>query len=139
MSQEHNLNTVKEIYDAVDRGDVAAILDRVTDDVSWAAEASSDAAPWYGERTDKAGVAAFFGDLAESIEISRFVPHSYAASDDDVHLLVNFAFRSLDTGREVSMTMHHHWRFRGDRVNRFRGSEDTALTAHALAGALSRR
>ena len=33
MSQQGNLTLIREIYDAVGRGDVAAILDRVTDDV----------------------------------------------------------------------------------------------------------
>ena len=44
MSQQ-NLTTVKEIYDAVGSGDIDAILDRVTDDVNWAAEAAGSAAP----------------------------------------------------------------------------------------------
>ena len=133
MSQQENLSTVKEIYDAVGRGDVAAIQDRVTDDVDWSAEAASDAAPWYGQRTGKAGVADFFGDLANSIEISEFTPHSFAAGENDVHLLVNWAFRSIATGRETSMTMHHYWRLRDGKVEQFRGSEDTELTAQTLA------
>ena len=37
MSQQDNLAIVREIYDAVGRGDVAAILDRVSDDADWAA------------------------------------------------------------------------------------------------------
>ncbi len=74
MSQQENLRIVQEIYDAVGRGDVAAILDRVTDDVDWSAEAASHAAPWYGPRTGRTGVASFFGDLADSIEITRVHP-----------------------------------------------------------------
>ena len=64
MSQQENLRIVREIYDAVGRGDVPAILDRVADDVDWSAEAESHAAPWYGARVGKAGVASFFSDLA---------------------------------------------------------------------------
>ena len=45
MSQQDNLTIIQEIYDAVGRGDVAAILDRVSDDVEWAAEAASKTAP----------------------------------------------------------------------------------------------
>ncbi len=133
MSQQENLNTVRAIYDAVGRGDVAAIQDRVTDDVNWAAQAGSNAAPWYGQRTGKAGVASFFTDLAQSIEITEFVPHSFAAGENDVHLLVDFAYRSITTGREASMTMHHYWRIREGKIEHFRGSEDTALTAQTLA------
>lgn len=133
MSQQENISTVKEIYDAVGRGDVAAIQDRVTDDVDWSAEAASKAAPWYGQRTGKAGVADFFADLAGSVEISAFTPHSFAAGENDVHLLVDWAFRSIATGRETSMTMHHYWRLRDGKVDQFRGSEDTERTAQTLA------
>jgi uncharacterized protein len=38
------------VYEAFGRGDAAAILEAATDDVGWAAEAASSAAPWYGVR-----------------------------------------------------------------------------------------
>jgi hypothetical protein len=133
MSQQDNLTIVKEIYDAVGRGDVAAILDRVSDDVDWAAEAASKAAPWYGPRAGKDGVASFFSDLATSVEISAFTPHSFAAGQGDVHLLVDWTIRPVTTGRETSMTMYHYWRLRDGKVTYFRGSEDTELTAQVFA------
>ena len=134
MSQQDNLTIVKEIYDAVGRGDVAAILDRVSDDVDWAAEAASKTAPWHGARVGKDGVASFFSALATSIEIRAFTPHSFAAGEDDVHLLVDWTFQPVGTGREASMTMHHYWRLRDGKVAYFRGSEDTELTAEVFAG-----
>jgi uncharacterized protein len=132
MSQQDNLTIVKDIYDAVRRGDVASILDRVSDDVDWAAEAAGKTAPWHGPRSGKDGVASFFTDLAASTEISAFTPHSFAAGDNDVHLLVDWTIRPAATGREVSMTMHHYWRLRDGKVTYFRGSEDTELTAAAF-------
>ena len=132
MSQQENLRIVREVYDAVGRGDVPAILDRVTDDVDWSAEAESHAAPWYGARVGKAGVASFFSDLADSIEITEFTPHSFAAGQDDVHLLVRWTFRSITTGQQASMTMHHYWRIRDGKIEHFRGSEDTEQTARIL-------
>jgi ketosteroid isomerase-like protein len=132
MSQQENLKLVNEIYHAVGQGDVPAILARVRDDVDWSAEASSDAAPWYGQRTGKAGVASFFRDLADSIEITEFNPHSFAAGDDNVQLLVHWTFRSVATGQQASMTMHHYWGIRDGKVEQFRGSEDTEQTALVL-------
>ena len=99
MSQQDNIQIVKEIYDAVGRGDVDAILERVTDDVDWAAEVAGNAAPWHGPRTGKPGVASFFNDINTSIEITAFTPHSYAAGADDVHLLVDWTFRPIANGR----------------------------------------
>ena len=40
MSADTNIKTIAQVYEAFGRGDVAAILDAVTDDVDWAAEAS---------------------------------------------------------------------------------------------------
>lgn len=137
MSEKDNLKIVKEIYDAVRRGDVAAVLDRVTEDVEWSAEAASHAAPWYGRRTGKTGVAGFFRDLSESVEITEFTPHSFAAGQNDVHLLVRWVFRSVATGRQASMTMHHYWHIRDGKIAQFRGSEDTEQTATALAAELA--
>jgi hypothetical protein len=104
VSQQENLRIVRDIYDAVGRGDVPAILDRVTDDVDWSAEADCNAAPWYGARVGKEGVASFFRDLSDSIEITEFTPQSFAAGQDDVHLLVRWTFRSITTGQQASMT-----------------------------------
>ena len=133
MSQQDNIRIVKDIYDAVGRGDLDAILERVTDDVDWAAEVAGTAAPWHGPRAGKQGVASFFEDINASIEISEFAPHSYAAAEDDVHLLVDWTFRPLANGRQTSMTMHHYWQLRDGKVAKFRGSEDSALTAEAFA------
>jgi hypothetical protein len=124
MSQQDNLTIVKEIYDAVGCGDVAAILDRVSDGVDWAAEAASKTAPWYGPRAGRDGVESFFSDLASSIEIGVFTPHSFAAGQDDVHLLVDWTIRSARTAREASMTMHHHWRICDGKATYFRSSEE---------------
>ena len=132
-NQNSNIQIVKEIYDAVGQGDLDAILARVSDDVDWAAEVAGSAAPWYGPRAGKAGVASFFDDINSSIEILAFTPRNFTAADDDVHLLVDWTFRPIATGREASMTMHHYWRLRHGKVERFRGSEDSAVTAQAFA------
>lgn len=138
MSEQDNIRIVKDIYDAVGRGDLDAILERVTDDVDWAAEVATNAAPWHGPRTGKQGVASFFEDINSSVEILEFTPHSYAGGDGGVHLLVDWTFRPLADGHRTSMTMHHYWQMRDGRVARFRGSEDSALTAEAFAREPSR-
>jgi ketosteroid isomerase-like protein len=84
-------------------------------------------------RSHGGGVASFFGDINSSIEISAFKPRNFTAGDDDVHLLVDWTFRPLATGREASMTMQHYWRLRDGMVEQFRGSEDSAVTAAAFA------
>jgi len=36
------------------------------------------------------------------------------------------------TGKSAVMHLHHWWRFDGDKVSFYRGTEDTALTACLL-------
>ena len=48
MSADANIKTIMGVYEAFGRGDVAAIVEAVTDDVDWAAEAAGTAAPWSG-------------------------------------------------------------------------------------------
>jgi ketosteroid isomerase-like protein len=133
MSASDNVTTVKAIYDAFGRADVATILESVSDDVDWATEGETGAAPWYGRRIGKDQVASFFSDLGSIVEVHEFTPLSVVANDDnEVHTLIRFGFSSRQTGREATMNLHHYWRFRDGKVEYYRGSEDTALTAAIL-------
>ena len=51
-----NLAAVQRLYAAYGRGDLAAVLDELADDVDWAAEAASRSVPWYGEFRGKSAV-----------------------------------------------------------------------------------
>jgi ketosteroid isomerase-like protein len=127
-----NLDTVKQIYEAFGRADVATILDRLADDVDWATDTTSTAAPWYGRRSGKAEVERFFQDIAGVSEVLEFTPLSFAASGEEVHTLVRYRVRFTNTGNEVEMNLHHYFRFRDGTVVYYRGSEDTAQVLAAL-------
>jgi uncharacterized protein len=134
MSADANIKTIAEVYQAFGRGDVAAILDAVTDDVDWAAEAASTAAPWYGVRHGKDAVAAFFSDFGSTMEVEEFTPVSFAANDADVLTVVRFRARSRSTGKTAQMNLHHYFKFRDGKIGYYRGTEDTAQTETVLRG-----
>ena len=134
MSADANIKVISEVYQAFGRGDVAAILDAVTDDVDWAAEAASSAAPWYGVRHGKDAVAAFFSDFGSAMDVEEFTPVSFAASDTDVLTVVRFRARSRRTGKPADMNLHHYFKFRDGKVAYYRGTEDTAQTEAVLQG-----
>jgi uncharacterized protein len=132
VSADANISTITQVYEAFGRGDVAAILDAVTDDVDWAAEAASSAAPWYGVRHGRDAVAAFFSDFGSAIEVEEFTPVSFAANDTDVLTVVRFRARSRSTGRAEEMDLHHYFKFRDGKIAYYRGTEDTAQTEAVL-------
>ncbi len=134
MSADANIKTITAVYEAFGRGDVPAILDAVTDDVDWAAEAASSAAPWYGVRHGRDAVAVFFSDFGSAMEVEEFTPVSLAANDTDVLSVVRFRARSRGTGRIAEMNLHHYFRFRDGKIAYYRGTEDTAQTETVLRG-----
>jgi hypothetical protein len=134
-----NLKTVQSIYEAFGRGDVEAILAQLTDDVDWAAESEAALAPWHGHRHGRQEVIGFFSGIAQSLQVDEFTPMTFAANDSDVLVVIRFGVTSLETGRSGSMNIHHWWRFREGKVCFYRGSEDTAMTAHLLGLDVSSR
>jgi ketosteroid isomerase-like protein len=134
MSADANIKTITEVYEAFGRGDVAAILDTLTDDVDWAAEAGSHGAPWYGVRHGKDAVAEFFTAFGSTMEVVEFTPVSVAANETDVLTVVRFRARSRSTGKAAEMDLHHYFKFRDGKIAYYRGTEDTAQTETVLQG-----
>lgn len=134
MSADANIKTIMSVYEAFGRGDVAAILDAVTDDVDWAAEADPGVAPWHGVRHGKDAVATFFADFGGAMEVEEFTPVSVAANDTDVFTVVRLRSRSRATGKTAAMNLHHFFTFRDGKIAYYRGTEDTAQTEAVLHG-----
>jgi ketosteroid isomerase-like protein len=132
MSGDVNIKTIQMVYEAFGRGDVAAILANVTDDVDWASEAAGGGAPWYGGRRGPEQVAAFFTEFGSTMEVEDFTPITFAANDTDVLAVVRFAAKVRATGRRTEMHLHHYFHFRDGKIAYYRGTEDTAQTEAAL-------
>lgn len=127
MNTDDNIKTIQAVYEAFGRGDVPSILDVVTDDVDWATETSSTAAPWYGPKRGKDGVVAFFEAFGTAMEVNDFEPLSIAGNDDGhVHTVVRFKATRRANGNAASMHLHHYFQFRDGKISYYRGSEDTA-------------
>jgi ketosteroid isomerase-like protein len=133
MGSNDNSKVILSVYEAFSRGDIETILAAVADEVDWGVETSTSVAPWYGVKRDKAGIAGFFEEFAKAMEVDEFRPITVAAQDDYVLSVVRCRCRSRATGRALDMGLHHLFGFEGGKIAYFRGSEDTAQVAEALA------
>ena len=134
MNGEQNIETARQMYEALGHGDLPAILDRVADDVDWSTDAAIPSAPWYGPRRGKDGVASFFEAVGAAQLITEFTPLAYASNGDgDVMVFIRYAFTVAATGKNVAMNMHHYWKFRDGKACYVRSSEDTAQVAAAFS------
>jgi ketosteroid isomerase-like protein len=129
MSAESNAQIIRDIYDAFTRGDVPAILERLSDDVSWGIPAmSSTEVPWHGVRHGKAGAIAFFQALGENCEFPRFEYGEIVADNGMVYAQVHFDIVIKKNGKRASADGIHCFTVQGGKVTRWYGTEDTAYT-----------
>ncbi|MBY8876184.1 nuclear transport factor 2 family protein [Actinacidiphila acidipaludis] len=126
MSADTNVATITSVYEAFGRGDVQAILNVLSEDVNWATETVSTAAPWYGVRSGKSEVRAFFEQFAAAMKVDEFTPLAFAASETDVMTVVRLKAHHRANGGNVAMQMHHWFTFRDGQIVHHRATEDTA-------------
>ncbi len=127
-----NIDTVKGIYAAFGRGDLPALLDAVSDDVSWGIESVATAeVPAYGIRNGKDGVAKFAAAWGEIGEFVKFEADDFVAAGDHVFCTLRIELAVRATGKRVKNASAQHWTLRDGKVIRWRGWEDTAATRDA--------
>jgi uncharacterized protein len=137
LARMTHLETVSEIYAAFGRGDVPAILERVSDDVRWEHWADwfphRDGIDHLAPRSGRDGVAEFFGVIG-AWEISEFEVQDLGASDSQVFAQIQIAAR-LPNGGSLRDEELHVWHFDSEgKVDHFRHYVDTAKHMAAARG-----
>lgn len=127
-----NAEIVREISDALKRGDLLAVMGHVTKDVRWAVNvADRDAAPWFPEYVGKRSLPAFFEALS-TVEFTDFTVKAVVAEGDLVITWLHVAF-TTPSGKEVDTEEVQIWQLRDGKVE----SVDTLLDTLAVAQAFT--
>jgi ketosteroid isomerase-like protein len=131
-----NEQTVKDVYAAFQRQDVAAILERVADNVDWRNDGvASSECPWNGNFSGKANVPGFFMAVGQHLDLPVFEVKAIAASGPfvAVHLRIEGTVRK--TGKGWKNDAVHFWTF-NDRgqIASYRHFNDTAAELAAWRG-----
>jgi uncharacterized protein len=129
MSEQTNEQAVRDAYAAFTRGDVAAVLAQLTDDVEWEIPQIPNV-PYTGLRRGKDAVEEFFRVLAQSEDVQAFEPYAYVSKNDMVIALGRYAARVKSNGRTAEFDWVHVFRFRGDKVSGWREYLDTLSLAN---------
>jgi len=133
MSAERNIQVVKDAYAAFSRGEIAAILDLVAEDVQWqGVKGTEGVLPQAGERRGKAGVQQFFQQVLETTLFERFEPREYIANDDTVVAIGFYAAKAKPTGRSLSSDWAMVFHFRNGKITQFREFTDSAALVRAF-------
>jgi ketosteroid isomerase-like protein len=122
-----NISTVEAIYAAFGRGDAAAILEHLSDDVAWEYQPISHDMPWIQNRRGRAGAGEFLATAAKELKFTRFEVNAIVANEHIVIALCSLEASVVRNGRQmIEVDEPHVWHFdeRG-RVVKFRHAADT--------------
>jgi ketosteroid isomerase-like protein len=119
MSDQQNLQKVKDLYAAFGRGEIAVILDALTEDVAWTATTPWNAGSSTTKFTGKAGAQQFFNELAQQFAMKAFEPQEFASSGDLVVALGRLSGGPKSGSETVDAEWAMAFWFRGDKVAKF--------------------
>ena len=128
--------TVQHIYSAFQRGDLAAILGCLAEDVEWEYGIQTPGVPWLAHRRGRHEVPGFFESMA-AFDLQRFEPKTLLEQDGGVVALIDVELTVKATGRRlVEEDEIHIWRFDSQgKVKRFAHKVDTHQHWLACGGA----
>jgi ketosteroid isomerase-like protein len=130
MADNETVAVVKTAFEAFQRGDIPAVLERMADDVHWETLAAAGV-PFSGVRRGKTGVAEFFRQLSESEEVQLFEPQEFIAQGERVAVLGRYRARVKATGRTAETPWVMLFTVRGGRIANFYEVYDTAAAERA--------
>ena len=128
MSEQDNIQVVKDIFAAFGRRDLQGILDRLTDDIEWRIAAPTEVAR-AGPRRGKQQVVELFMQLAQASDFEQFEPQEYIAQGDKVVALGHERQRVKATGQVAEADWAMVFTLREGQVARYRSYEDTSASA----------
>jgi len=131
MSEQENINLVRQSYEAFKRGDLEALLNLYAEDIVWEIPGPSSV-PTSGTRRGRDQVKQFFAQLGELLEAQSFEPQEYIAQGNQVVVLGEYTWRVKSTGRTFSSRWAHVSTLGNGKITRLREYTDTAAAAEAF-------
>ena len=130
MSEQENVELVKQGYAAFGSGDMEKLLSLFAEDIEWTVP-SIEGAPFGGTLRGRNQVAASFETLAETEDVQEFTQEDYIAQNDRVVVTGRSKAVVKATGRTLELEYVHLFTISGGKVQRFVEYFDTAAAAEA--------
>jgi hypothetical protein len=122
---EGSVDVVRGVYEALGRGDVAAVMGAMADDVEWH---EAEGMPYGGVyRGGQAVAENVFGPIIRDVPNFAVSPEELIGSGDTVAVVVRYTGTGQATGKQLDLPVVHVWDVRDGKIARFRQFIDTAM------------
>ncbi len=124
-----NLQTVKAVYEAIARGDMAAILAAMDEHMAWHEPASL---PYISQVGPEAIAEKIFAKAFQDVTDLTITPAEFIDGGDTIVALGRYGGRGSRTGLAIDTPFAHVWRLREGKLIYFRTYTDTKHWLDAL-------
>jgi len=129
---EQNIKLVQSVYAAFGRGDIPAVVESMSPDVTIGIVGRRQDAPFLGIYDDgRAGAAEFFKQLAAAQEFHTFEPLRFLAAEDKVFIWGRYRWTMRQSGVSKESEWLHEITVRAGQLTTWRGHNDTAMLSEA--------
>lgn len=128
-----NVGIVRDIYAAFERGDMAAVLGLMADDIVWNEAESfpySDRNPYVGPQAVLEGV---FGRVGGEWNVFAVEPERFIDGGETVVMLGRYRLEHKVGRREIKPQVVHVWAVRNGKLASFQQYIDTLAVAQAMS------
>ena len=129
-----NVDMIKTAYGHFKTGNMPAVLEMLSPDVTWGMIGRPHDVPMAGIRNGKQGALDFFKTLGEVQELKDFAPNKFVGDDDTVAVMGHTKWKMHKSGVEGENDWVHVFTIKNGLVTSFRGHQDTGLLAEAYHG-----
>ena len=131
-----DVDALRRIYEAINRGEVDELAADVAHDIEWTLP---EPVPWGGTRHGPDGIHAFAAVFGDHVEGTWADPDDFLVTDDRIVVLGRLRGTARSTGHEFEVEFAHVWTLTDGVASRLRGFYDTAPIVAALEGRAPRR
>jgi ketosteroid isomerase-like protein len=131
VPDETTRDSMRRIYEAMQRHDPDELAESVTHDIEWVLP---DAVPWGGTRHGHLGVIALVEIFDDHVDGLWADPDELIDAGDSVIVLGRMRGTARSGGGEFEVPFAHLWRLTDGVPSRFRAYYDTAPIIRALEG-----
>ncbi|MFN8352973.1 MAG: nuclear transport factor 2 family protein [Spirosomataceae bacterium] len=126
------IEIVAQLYAEFGEGNIAAILEKLADDVTWELPASANV-PFSGVFTGKNGVVQFFEAVASTNDFQEFTIEKLLGDAETVVAFGNLKAIAKTTGKTSVNKWAHRWDFNNGQIVRHYEYADTAEILSAFS------
>jgi uncharacterized protein len=124
VNGQANVRVVEGMFSSLQRGDIAGVLNRLSDDIEWQIAGPSEL-PYTGIHRGRDEVAKFFQTFGQEAEFEVFEPREYLAKGDKVVVLGHERQRIKASGQVVETDWAMVFVVHDGRIARFRNYVDS--------------